>query len=492
MMEQVLAVNGKPLGDRPFAQLMLPGQPSYELVVRRDELDRGLEGPSGLWEDSAQSARPRLHGLRPLLRSAERRLSRSEARRGLSSSPLLAPKVRLLPLSTIRPELSASVSRMPVESSAVRAAAAAGVPLRLLKLSLTRGDGGLGLDVNGLNVLKRVVPGSAAAVAGEWREGDVIVSVNGIKLGASKLVQAMPKNVTAYTFGVLRAEDAPAALGADDMGAALGDAPCLSACDAPPPAAPAAPAALAAPSLESAAPRRPCVDEPAPPASGLGMAPPAGPPVGPYAPPPATSGEAAASEDGALLSFLLRRAGLTRKEALALMALEGGEGAGGAQRGHGEERKHAGGEGRGAAKETAAAAEEDDEGNDVFAEEGEAVVVVERGDEGRSGTGGEGKEAQEGAKDAGAGAGAGASAAPASSASSSGTCCASEAEPSPVVVRRDGNQDGTETEEEGSEVKTEEEGSVVTAEAEQLAMAARIALGVEADVEAAKADSDYL
>ena len=43
MMEQVLAVNGKPLGDRPLAQLMLPGQPSYELVVRRDELDRGLE-----------------------------------------------------------------------------------------------------------------------------------------------------------------------------------------------------------------------------------------------------------------------------------------------------------------------------------------------------------------------------------------------------------------------------------------------------------------
>ena len=61
MMEQVLAVNGKPLGDRPLAQLMLPGQPSYELVVRRDELDRGLEAalcPVGLWEDSAQSARP--------------------------------------------------------------------------------------------------------------------------------------------------------------------------------------------------------------------------------------------------------------------------------------------------------------------------------------------------------------------------------------------------------------------------------------------------
>ena len=58
------------------------------------------------------------------------------------------------------------------------------------------------------------------------------------------------------------------------------------------------------------------------------FAPPLAPPgapveaVGPYSPPLATSGAAAASEDGALLSFLLRRAGLTRKEALALMALE--------------------------------------------------------------------------------------------------------------------------------------------------------------------------
>ena len=75
------------------------------------------------------------------------------------------------------------------------------------------------------------------------------------------------------------------------------------------------------------------------------FAPPLAPPgapveaVGPYSPPLATSGGAAASEDGALLSFLLRRVGLTRKEALALMALELPEEdeGGGGQRGHGQD-----------------------------------------------------------------------------------------------------------------------------------------------------------
>ena len=77
----------------------------------------------------------------------------------------------------------------------------------------------------------------------------------------------------------------------------------------------------------------------------LAFIPPLAPPgapveaVGPYSPPLATSGGAAASEDGALLSFLLRRVGLTRKEALALMALELPEEdeGGGGQRGHGQD-----------------------------------------------------------------------------------------------------------------------------------------------------------
>jgi hypothetical protein len=90
--------------------------------------------------------------------------------------------------------------------SEVAEAAAAGAPLRLLRLRLARGERGLGLDVSGLNVLKRVVPGSAADATGEWREGDVIVSVNGLELGAAKLVQALPKDTSTYEFGVLRAE----------------------------------------------------------------------------------------------------------------------------------------------------------------------------------------------------------------------------------------------------------------------------------------------
>ena len=107
--------------------------------------------------------------------------------------------------------LATSVQRLLPDSEAAEAAAA-GAPLRLLRLRLARGARGLGLDVSGLNVLKRVVPGSAAEATGEWREGDVIVSVNGFELGAAKLVQALPKDTSTYDFGVLRATEARAAL----------------------------------------------------------------------------------------------------------------------------------------------------------------------------------------------------------------------------------------------------------------------------------------
>ena len=135
--------------------------------------------------------------------------------------------------------LATSVQRL-LPGSEVAEAAAAGAPLRLLRLRLARGERGLGLDVSGLNVLKRVVPGSAADATGEWREGDVIVSVNGLELGAAKLVQALPKDTSTYEFGVLRAESR-AAPAAESMAAALGNAPCLSACDAPPTGAAGAP-----------------------------------------------------------------------------------------------------------------------------------------------------------------------------------------------------------------------------------------------------------
>ena len=138
--DEVLALNGEPLGDRLLQKVMPPGEASYELIVRRDDLT-----------------------------------------------------------------LATSVQRLLPGSEAAEAAAA-GAPLRLLRLRLARGARGLGLDVSGLNVLKRVVPGSAAEATGEWREGDVIVSVNGFGLGAAKLVQALPKDTSTYVFGVLRAE----------------------------------------------------------------------------------------------------------------------------------------------------------------------------------------------------------------------------------------------------------------------------------------------
>ena len=234
--DEVLALNGEPLGDRPLQEVMLPGEASYELIVQRDD-----------------------------------------------------------------PTLATSVQRLLPDSEAAEAAAA-GAPLRLLRLRLARGARGLGLDVSGLNVLKRVVPGSAAEATGEWREGDVIVSVNGLELGAAKLVQALPKDTSTYDFGVLRAEaraEARAAPAGESMAAALGDAPfpCLSACDAPPAGA----AGSAAGSM--ALPLGPPARLPAPLAA-------------------AGSGDAAAEaspSDATVLAFLLRRAGLTRAHAVRLL-----------------------------------------------------------------------------------------------------------------------------------------------------------------------------
>ena len=204
--------------------------------------------------------------------------------------------------------LATSVQRL-LPGSEAAAAVAAGAPLRLLRLRLARGARGLGLDVSGLNVLKRVVPGSAAEATGEWREGDVIVSVNGFGLGAAKLVQALPKDTSTYVFGVLRAE-ARAAPAGEPMAAALGDAPFpfLSACGAPPAGA----AGAAAGSM------------------ALPLGPPARLPALLAAP---GSGDAAAEaipSDATLLAFLLRRAGLTRAHAVRL--LEEDKGKAGAER----------------------------------------------------------------------------------------------------------------------------------------------------------------
>ena len=146
--------------------------------------------------------------------------------------------------------LATSVQRLLPDSEAAEAAAA-GAPLRLLRLRLARGARGLGLDVSGLNVLKRVVPGSAAEATGEWREGDVIVSVNGLELGAAKLVQALPKDTSTYDFGVLRAE-ARAAL----------TQPAAPRLAAPRPAAPATP---------PVEPSTPVTPPPAPTSGGGGL-----------------------------------------------------------------------------------------------------------------------------------------------------------------------------------------------------------------------------
>lgn len=79
--------------------------------------------------------------------------------------------------------------------------------IRLLKLSITRDSNGLGLDMSGLNLLKKVVPGGAAEKSGGWLSGDLVVAVNGDMLGANRLVNMLPRGLREYTFTVIRAED---------------------------------------------------------------------------------------------------------------------------------------------------------------------------------------------------------------------------------------------------------------------------------------------
>ena len=57
---------------------------------------------------------------------------------------------------------------------------ASGTPLRVLRLTVARAGGQLGLDMSGANVLKRVLLGGAAEKSGGFAAGDVVIAVDGV------------------------------------------------------------------------------------------------------------------------------------------------------------------------------------------------------------------------------------------------------------------------------------------------------------------------
>ena len=99
--------------------------------------------------------------------------------------------------------LAASMGRLP-EDHPVNVAGKG--TLRLLQLTVVRDANGLGLDMSGLNMLKKVVPGGAADKCGGWLAGDLVVAVNREKLGTKRLVNLLPRGLPEYTFTILRAE----------------------------------------------------------------------------------------------------------------------------------------------------------------------------------------------------------------------------------------------------------------------------------------------
>lgn len=135
--DHVMAIDDKPLGERPLSQVLEASRSSFSFTVRRDD-----------------------------------------------------------------PDLKASIARLPSDSPFSRADA----QILLLKLRVTRDANGLGLDMTGQNVLKSVVAGGAAEISGGWQSGDLIVAVEGKKLGAARLVDILPRGLPAYDFLVLRVE----------------------------------------------------------------------------------------------------------------------------------------------------------------------------------------------------------------------------------------------------------------------------------------------
>lgn len=79
--------------------------------------------------------------------------------------------------------------------------------LELVHLTVVKDANGLGLDMNRLNVLNKVLPGGAAEKSGGWLPGDLVVAVNHEKLAGRSIFRVLPKDLAErqYKFTVFRA-----------------------------------------------------------------------------------------------------------------------------------------------------------------------------------------------------------------------------------------------------------------------------------------------
>ncbi|KAL1511987.1 hypothetical protein AB1Y20_005262 [Prymnesium parvum] len=112
-----------------------------------------------------------------------------------------APSYELL-LQREDAALETSLARLPPGSPIAAAAQTTG--LTLLRRVVVRDEQGLGLDMSGHNVLKKVVAGGAAEKCGGWEAGDLVVGVNRKMLGGRRLVEMLPRGLPQYEFLVLR------------------------------------------------------------------------------------------------------------------------------------------------------------------------------------------------------------------------------------------------------------------------------------------------
>ena len=93
-----------------------------------------------------------------------------------------------------------------------RRGCASGFPLRVLRLTVSRAGGrGLGLDMSGANVVMRVLPGGAAEKSSGFAAGDVVVAVDGVRIGDRKYHRRriIVPGDSPISLTVVRAEAAP-------------------------------------------------------------------------------------------------------------------------------------------------------------------------------------------------------------------------------------------------------------------------------------------
>ena len=104
--------------------------------------------------------------------------------------------------------LGQSVARLPAERRPAPSA-------RLMNVRVERDpwSGSLGLDLSECNELRRLLDGHPTAHLGGWREGDLVVGIDGVATGGRRVAELLAHKAQQqrFQFAVLRDEEAPLA-----------------------------------------------------------------------------------------------------------------------------------------------------------------------------------------------------------------------------------------------------------------------------------------